>query len=120
MTLFSRNHCHGHGVNLVKFSNGTYSLDVSGGDLANLNGVVGLNFSLTMSITDQAGNPVANVEPSTDETYTMDNSAPTVTINQAAGPIDPTGDTLIDFTVVFSEAATDFDDAADVTITAPQ
>ncbi|MBK7318044.1 S-layer homology domain-containing protein [Candidatus Villigracilis affinis] len=105
------------GVGLVNFSNGTYSLDVSGGDLANLNGVVGLNFSLTMSITDQAGNPVANVEPSTDETYTMDNSAPTVTINQAAGQNDPTGDTLIDFTVVFSEAVTDFDDAADVTIT---
>ncbi|MBL8063023.1 MAG: S-layer homology domain-containing protein, partial [Anaerolineales bacterium] len=59
--------------------NGTDS--VNDGDLVSYNGVVGLNFSGSMSITDLAGNPLANIEPATDETYTLDNSAPVITIN---------------------------------------
>jgi hypothetical protein len=39
---------------------------------------------------------------------TFDNSAPTVTINQAAGQSDPAGTSPINFTVVFSEAVTGF------------
>ena len=45
---------------------------------------------------------------STDNTVTYDTTAPTVTINQAAGQADPTNASPIHFTVVFSEAVTDF------------
>jgi len=69
-----------------------------------------------MNITDLAGNAVANVEPATDQTYTVDNTAPTVTINQAVGQNDPTNANPIVFTAVFSEAVTDFDDLSDVTL----
>jgi hypothetical protein len=41
----------------------------------------------------------------------------TVTINQASGQSDPTNTTPINFTVVFGEPVTDFDDADDVEIT---
>lgn len=104
------------GVGVVNVSNGTYYLDVSGGDLASYDGSVGISFSTSMSITDRAGNPVANTDPVDNETYTVDNTGPTVTINKAAGQTDPTGNSPIDFTVVFSEAVTDFDDSSDVTL----
>ena len=44
-------------------------------------------------------------------TWTIDLSAPSVTIDQASGQADPTGASPIDFTVVFSEAVTGFSDA---------
>jgi hypothetical protein len=56
---------------------------------------------------DAAGNPSA-ASTSTDNSVTYDVTAPTVTINQAAGQADPTGVSPINFTVVFSEAVTDF------------
>ncbi len=70
-------------VGVVDVNAGTYYLDVSGGDLANYNGVVGMDYSPGMSIYDRAGNPVANVEPSDDETYTVQNAqlGPTFTVN---------------------------------------
>jgi hypothetical protein len=45
----------------------------------------------------------------------LDQTRPTVTINQAAGQADPTNASPINFTVVFSEPVTDFT-AADVTL----
>jgi hypothetical protein len=53
---------------------------------------------------------------STDNSVTYDATQPTVTINQAAGQSDPASSSLINFTVVFSEPVTDFDDAADVNL----
>gem|GEM_PF-1314614 len=47
--------------------------------------------------------------------YLADQTQPTVTVNQAAGQADPTSVATIHFTVVFSEAVTNFT-AADVTI----
>jgi predicted heme/steroid binding protein len=66
--------------------------------------------------TDSAGNGNA-ASTQTDNTVTFDSTAPTVTVNQAAGQNDPsgTGDTSIDFTVVFSETVTGFD-GDDVTL----
>lgn len=57
-------------------SGASIDVTVSGGDLASLNGSVGLNYSGSMSITDAAGNALPSTEPSTDETYTLDNIAP--------------------------------------------
>ena len=68
-------------------SSGPFRVTVSGGDLASFNGIVGIDYSPAMNITDRAGNPVANVEPSDDETYTLDNTVqtpqagPTFTVN---------------------------------------
>jgi large repetitive protein len=45
----------------------------------------------------------------------VDNTAPTVTINQAASQADPTNDSSVAFTVVFSEVVTGFA-ATDVTV----
>ena len=42
-------------------------------------------------------------EPASGAVYTIDKTAPTVTINQAVGQADPTNGSLINFTVVFSE-----------------
>ena len=43
--------------------------------------------------------------------WTIDATAPTVTIDQATGQADPTGASPINFTVAFSEAVTGFTDA---------
>ena len=56
---------------------------------------------------DAAGNP-SEASTSTDNMVTYDVTAPTVTINQAAGQADPTNASPINFTVVFSEPVTDF------------
>jgi len=65
--------------------------------------------------TDQAGN--SNVaSTSTDNTVTRDATAPSVTINQAAGQSDPSNASSINYTVVFSEPVTGFA-TGDVTIT---
>jgi hypothetical protein len=47
--------------------------------------------------------------------YTIDRTAPTVTINQASGQADPTDRVPINFAVVFSEPVTGFT-SADVTL----
>jgi LPXTG-site transpeptidase (sortase) family protein len=57
--------------------------------------------------TDAVGNTNA-ASSSTDNTVTYDTAGPTVTINQAAGQLDPTSATPIGFTVVFSEPVTGF------------
>ncbi|MGA2499687.1 MAG: hypothetical protein ABSH20_18270, partial [Tepidisphaeraceae bacterium] len=59
------------------------------------------------SATDAAGNP-SLASSSTDNIVTYDTVAPTVTINQAAGQADPTEDSPINFTVVFSKPVTGF------------
>src|SRR5437762_9520424 len=57
--------------------------------------------------TDAAGNG-NTASTSTDNSVTFDNSAPTVTIDQAAGQADPTGASPINFTVVFSQPVSGF------------
>ncbi len=61
---------------------------------------------------DAAGN--GNAQSNT-VSLTSDRTAPTVTINQAAGQADPTNRSPINFTVVFSEPVTGFDNS-DVTL----
>jgi Bacterial Ig domain len=60
------------------------------------------------SAADAAGNG-NTASSSTDNTVTYnDTTAPTVTINQAAGQADPTNASPVNFTVVFSEPVTGF------------
>ncbi len=63
--------------------------------------------------SDAAGN-LSLASTSTDNRVTLDNTSPTVTINQAAGQTDPTAGFPINFTVVFSEPVTGFT-ASDIT-----
>ncbi len=60
-------------VNAV--SNSVYDVTISGGDLPNLNGIVGLNLSPTQNITDLVSKPLPPGEPPVDETYTLDNTS---------------------------------------------
>lgn len=52
----------------------TYDITVSGGNLASFNGTVGINLSGSQDIQDLTGYDLPDGEPSTDETYVLDNS----------------------------------------------
>jgi LPXTG-site transpeptidase (sortase) family protein len=96
-------------TNVSSVSTTVYDITVSGGDLASFNGVVGMNLSGSQNISSTAdGSPLPAAEPSTDQTYTLDNTGPTVSINQAVGQSDPATSGPINFTVVFGESVTDF------------
>lgn len=63
------------GVGVVS-PNGPFTVSVGGGDLAGFEGDVGLDFSNTAVIMDQAGNALVPAEPTTDQIYTLDNTPP--------------------------------------------
>jgi uncharacterized repeat protein (TIGR01451 family) len=92
-----------------------------GGNLPSLNGTVGLDIAASPAVTDLTGNTLQVVEPTptatNDQTYTLDNTAPTVTVTQAVGQSDPTSVSPVNFTVTFSEDVTGFSTAADLNIT---
>jgi len=88
-----------------------FTLDgtADGGDLAALNGTVGLNIAASPTIQDLAGNLLQVVEPApagNDQTYTLDNTVPTVAMSSATG--DPTTNAPIPVTVQFSEEVLNF------------
>ena len=89
------------GVSMV--SGSIYDVTVSGGDLANLNATVGLNFN-TPTIADLAGNALPNIEPSTDEAYLVDNTSPaTLSFVRKTPTSSPTNADSLVFRVTFSE-----------------
>ena len=91
-------------ASITKIENGRmYDIKISGGNLASFNGIVGLNLNPAQNILDIGGNALPISEPSTDEAYTVDNVAPTVTINQSGTQIDPTTTLPVNFAVSFSE-----------------
>ncbi|MEO1146769.1 MAG: hypothetical protein AAFY26_14375, partial [Cyanobacteria bacterium J06638_22] len=63
---------------ITRFSDTEYDLAVSGGDLADFDGVVGLDLAAP-TITDVAENDLVDAEPGIDQTYQLDNTAPTIT-----------------------------------------
>jgi len=62
-------------------SDTVFDLTVSGGDLADLDGTVGIDLAAGQNIADIAGNALPTSEPATDETYSVDNTAPTVAVD---------------------------------------
>jgi VCBS repeat-containing protein len=93
---------------------GTLTASVSGTETTYTVSVTGMDGTGTVvasvvagAASDAAGNASA-ASTSTDNTVTFDNVAPTVTIDQAMGQEDPTNDSPILFTVVFSEVITGF------------
>ena len=98
------------GVSAVTAS--TYDVTISGGDLASFDGVVGLNFAGSPSITDIALNSLPNTEPSTDETYTVDNTAPDYTSWTRKNPTAQLVNvTSLTFLATFSEPVSGIDAA---------
>src|SRR4051812_12065770 len=71
--------------------------------------------SVTIGASPETPANTTTATTSTDNTVTYDTIAPTVTINQASTQVDPTNASPIHFTVVFSEAVSDFD-FTDVTL----
>ncbi len=95
---------------IVTGSDTTYNVAVSG-----MTGSGTVIASVDAGVAHDAAGNGNTASTSTDHTVTYDVTAPTVTINQAAGQADPTRGSPINFTVVFSEAVTDFA-AGDVTL----
>ena len=91
-------------ISVAPVTASTYDITVSGGDLASLNGTVGLDVVAAPTVADTAGNALATGEPGTDETYTLENTAPTLTSFTRKPPAtSPTNaDTLV-FLATFSE-----------------
>ncbi len=103
-------------VTSVSFvSAGVYDVTISGGDLASFSGTVGLDLALTQNITDLAGNAQPNSEPATDETYTLDNTAPSAALTRFNPATSPTNADSLIFRVTFSEAVSNAD-ATDFTV----
>ncbi|MEG3960099.1 ELWxxDGT repeat protein, partial [Microcoleus sp. herbarium2] len=71
-------------------------------------GNLGLDVPATATINDIPGNALTAAF-TTDQTYTVDTTPPTVTINEATAQTDPTATSPINFTVTFSEPVTGFD-----------
>jgi LPXTG-site transpeptidase (sortase) family protein len=96
--------------NVAVVSTSVYDITVSGGDLASFNGTVGLNLAGGQNIQDLAGNALPAGEPTTDETYTVDNSVPSITsfTRQLPATTPTNADSLV-FRVTFSEAVQNVD-----------
>uniref|UniRef100_UPI00403F52F6 ELWxxDGT repeat protein n=1 Tax=Microcoleus sp. OTE_8_concoct_300 TaxID=2964710 RepID=UPI00403F52F6 len=71
-------------------------------------GNLGLDVPATATINDIPGNALTAAF-TTGQTYTVDTTPPTVTINEATAQTDPTATSPINFTVTFSEPVTGFD-----------
>ena len=83
-----------------------YDVTASGGDLASLDATVTLSFASSRNIADTSDNALSNPAPTgaNDNTYVVDNTAPTVTITD----VPPTSSAAFTATFTFSEAVTGF------------
>ena len=101
---FTEDGASGATISVSQVTASTYDVTLSGGTLANHNGVVGIDLVGAPTIEDPAGNGLPAGEPTTDETYTVDNDVPGVTSFERKTPAtSPTNaDTLV-FLVTFDE-----------------
>ena len=83
-----------------------YDVIASGVDLESLNATVTLSFASAQDIADTAGNALANTAPTgtNENTYDVDNTAPTVTITDVPDP----SSAPFTATFTFSDAVTGF------------
>ena len=83
-------------------SGSVYDVTVSGGDLAGLNGTVGLDLAAGQNISDSAGNALPAGEPAVDETYDLDNTAPAInSFERNTPPTSPTNADVLVFRATF-------------------
>ncbi len=100
------------GANLLTGAQTLTSGDNINWTLGNLSGLTGTDgtYLLTLtaagsSIVDGGGNALAG---NASDTWVLDTTGPSVTINQASGQADPTSTSPVNFTVVFNEPVTNF------------
>ena len=74
-------------TNVAAAGGNGWDITLSGGDLAALDGTVTLAFAAGHAVQDVAGNALVNTTPSgsNESSYTVDNTAPTLTIDTVAG-----------------------------------
>ncbi|WP_415922252.1 choice-of-anchor D domain-containing protein [Tateyamaria sp. SN6-1] len=72
----------GDATSVSVVSASVYDITISGGDLATLNGVVGLTFDGAQNIEDLAGNALTNTTPGSNQTYTLSN-APEIAVSSS-------------------------------------
>ncbi len=98
---------------LTLIAPGEYLVTVEGGDLADIEGDVGLMLSAGNQVTDLSGNLLSAVPPATSESYLLDNYGPTPIIS---GPSSSVADEPITLTIDFGESVSGFTiDDVDVT-----
>ena len=91
-------------TDLVLVDGVTYEVTVSGGNLAGLDGVVGLDFASTQDIADLAGNALPSIGPAIDQEYTVDNTIPALLSFERNTPDRPaTNADVLLFRAVFSD-----------------
>ena len=85
---------------------GAYDVTASGGNLAGVSATVGLAIAASHNIQDAASNALSNTAPTgtNDNSYVVDNTAPTVTISD----VPATSDAPFTATFTFPEAVTGF------------
>ena len=85
---------------------GAYDVTASGGNLAGVSATVGLAIAASHNIQDGASNALSNTAPTgtNDNSYVVDNTAPTVTISD----VPATSDAPFTATFTFPEAVTGF------------
>ena len=88
---------------VVTGSSTTYNVAVSG-----MTGNGTVIISLAAGVAQDAAGNTSAASTNTDNTVTYDTTAPTVTITQAGGQLDPTNTSPINFAVTFSEPVTGF------------
>ena len=104
-------------TNVTTINASTYDVTVSGGNLAALNGTVGLDLAAGQNIQDLTGNALPNTEPATDQTYVVDNTAPSVVSLVIQNPAtSPTNANTLVFRITFNEDVTNIS-AADFDVT---
>ena len=88
-----------------------YDVTATGGNLASLDATVTLSFAATQNIQDIANNNLTDTAPTgtNDNTYVVDNTAPTVTSIERGSPSSPTNANSIGWNVTFSEDVKDVD-----------
>ena len=93
-------------VAAVSGSTAAYDVTASGGGLADLDATVTLDFAASQNIVDTAGNELVSTTPTVtnDNSYVVDNTAPTVTIMG----VPSTSNMPFTATFDFSEAVTGF------------
>ena len=89
---------------------------LSSGITATTDGVVGGDAAISFTIDDGGNTGPGGPKSGSHNLIFYVNEGPTVTINQAPGQDDPTGNSTIAFEVIFSEAVTGFE-AEDVDLT---
>ena len=62
-------------------THGLMILRVTGGDLDEFDGDVGIDLAPGQNITDPTKNPLPLTEPTPDETYALDNTVPVLTVD---------------------------------------